>query len=625
MIAPPTLHRFPIKVRALCWTIVTSALYGCGGGGGSSESDSTQLSVSTTNLAVTADTSSGGAVLYNPLTFSVSKADASTYYYSIAYVGVAIGGIATNGVTSSQQHTGNPTVGSAAKLAPAIGRTINGVLSGTSGSMNNIIVRSPSTMGAGTYHDTITISVCYDSQCTRQVPRSPQTVAFTYNVTGDRRPITSVTVTPNILVEATSNQTAAPTTSVALNAINIPSYGAYVSATYSGSGVVTGLSFQSAATRTDGVADGTITATLANPSGIGNGVYTDTLTVNVCFDVSCSNPARGSPWTVNVVYIVESTSGVDFQQKAIPINVIGMAWSAFTQRIYVVVPSYSPLSPNTIAQIDPYNGMIDATAPLHNAIGGTLVASENGQYLYVATRDSVQRMRTSDLVTDLIIPLSGNQSVEVIKVAPGAPQTIAVKFSNPPSSLTIFDNAIPRGQSITDTNTELLSSFSWGSTSSNMFVHMNAILRSTVVTTTASSFGLSITQTSVANTSPDSSLSGDMQFSNGFLYWDGGGFFDTTTNALSTPFSITTPSKLTLDNLHNRAYFLTTEQPIYATSRVVTLHGFELSTRKPLWLARFPSQNFSRYLTRWGNDGLAFTTSSATDSLILISGSIVTQ
>lgn len=40
-------------------------------------------------------------------------------------------------------------------------------------------------MGSGTYHDTVHVKVCTDSQCANQVQGSPITINVTYTVTGN--------------------------------------------------------------------------------------------------------------------------------------------------------------------------------------------------------------------------------------------------------------------------------------------------------------------------------------------------------------------------------------------------------------------------------------------------------
>jgi len=56
---------------------------------------------------------------------------------------------------------------------------------GASGNTSTIAVsfRSPSTLGPGTYEDTLTLAVCYDEQCNNPIGNSPQSVAVNYAVT----------------------------------------------------------------------------------------------------------------------------------------------------------------------------------------------------------------------------------------------------------------------------------------------------------------------------------------------------------------------------------------------------------------------------------------------------------
>jgi len=77
---------------------------------------------------------------------------------------------------------------SAAQFYIKGGVTNNGVASASSapsGSVANITLqfKLPSSLGTGTYSDTLTLQGCYDQACTQQVSNSPQQVPITYMVT----------------------------------------------------------------------------------------------------------------------------------------------------------------------------------------------------------------------------------------------------------------------------------------------------------------------------------------------------------------------------------------------------------------------------------------------------------
>jgi hypothetical protein len=84
---------------------------------------------------------------------------------------------------------------------------------------------------------------------------------------------------------------------------------------------------------------------------------------------------------------------------------------------------------------------------------------------------------------------------------------------------------------------------------------------------------------------------------------------------------------MAVDASRNRAYFLNDFQPLNQSgaTRYTTLESFKESDRTPRWLAHFPSQNSTFVLTCWGSNGLALITSGAAETLVLISGPVVTK
>jgi hypothetical protein len=428
-------------------------------------------------------------------------------------------------------------------------------------------------------------------------------------------------------VEAPSSQATAGGASIGISGINLPTYGAYVLIDAGGSNIVTGTAFHPGPMRMDEAADGTISVSLQAPSSVGAGIHTANVRVNVCVDSGCSKPIHGSPWIVPITYVVDPSEGVDYQKKTLPLSVSGIVWSDATQKLYALVPSYSSVNPGTIVEIDPFQGVIERALPIANLTPGTLTISDDGQYLYVALTGSVQRIRTSDLGVDLTIPI-GSRTVGLIREAPSSPHTLAIRFDNLPRTLSIFDDAVERSQSIP------VSSFSWGADSSTVYAYLTNGLNGSVERATLSSAGLTVAQTTTINSAAlISGIYGELQFANGILYWSSGATFDPTAFTLGTPFSLfastqntTFTAGLAVDVPHNRAYFAISDQPANGTNHVFTIQGSSLSSRAPLWLARFPAQNLSWQFARWGTNGLAFVTDIlGSENLVLISGPIVTQ
>lgn len=151
--------------------IVLCLLAACGGGGSSSGTSSTgsgggdsgvSLSLSSTSIAETASTDQSAPVA----TLEASANGLTTgqeVYLSATY--------SKHGIASMSAATGSSPI--------AV----------------SIQFQSPSTLGAGVYHDTINISVCYDQGCTRQVTNSPQSVSVTYTVSQAAPQVSTVSPT----------------------------------------------------------------------------------------------------------------------------------------------------------------------------------------------------------------------------------------------------------------------------------------------------------------------------------------------------------------------------------------------------------------------------------------------
>ena len=631
------------RKRALligCVLCAVLVLTGCGGGGGGGSSSSgsgaspppsqgqiATLSVAPKTINVTSATSTHGTLLTQPLDFDVITPGNSTYYYAISYIGTAIDAIAPNGVTSSVYNTQNSTVGSTPKLAYAIGATISGQMmpDGTN-VINNITFEDPAQMGAGTYSDMLTISVCTDMACQHPISGSPQTVSVTYTVTGNPISDANVTIYPNVMIEAPSSQTTAPTGTVNLSAGNLPSTGAYVSSTSSKAALVTSTTFQPGAPST-----GAVTFALKPPSTVGAGMHTDSFQINVCFDAGCTKPAVGSPYTVNVSYVVDATAGVDYTQQTLALSIAGLVWDVQTGMLYAISPSYSAQYPNTLMQINPTTATIVATTQLNGGAGhiepATLTVSDDGNYLYVAVSDgggftdSVERIRTSDLGLDLQITLPAGDLVSTIREAPGKPHTLAIDLAPPSPGLFIYNDAVATGPAAAG-STSASTPFVWGGNDTTLFADAQGVASGTIETIINSASGPSVTQSQSFSALSSTPIAGNMYYVNGEILWDGGATFNPTSYEPGSAFA-TTASAGAFDATLDRAYFLSTDQPANATSPVITLQSYDLSTQKLLWLGRFPNQNPGSYLTRWGSNGLAFFEPG--DTLVLISGSIVTQ
>jgi hypothetical protein len=354
--------------------------------------------------------------------------------------------------------------------------------------------------------------------------------------------------------------------------------------------------------------------------------------------VACAKPATGSPWTVALQYIVAATAGHDFNMSVLNITVSDVVWDAVSQKLYALVPGYSPVNSNTITQIEPSTGTIERSVSMGNlgVIPGTLAISDDGQYLYAgvgltASTQGVQRVLVSSLTLDTNVALPSQQFISAIRVAPGLPQTTAVLLSNPlPPSVAVYDNATQRTHDFSPADV-----FAWGADATSAFAFDSGYpATGTVYQLSVSSSGFATSQSTGGITVASGTGSSGFLYSNQNLYWSDGSVFSTTTDTQlkpfvmipSTPNSTFTTGAMAVDPSADRAYFLNSFQPPGQTgANVLTLESFKSSDRTPLWLAHFPSQNYTFVLTRWGSNGLALTTSGGNQTLVLISGPVVTK
>lgn len=632
--------------------LLALALSACGGGGGGSGgsgagtgtpvssppvSTFSLIGSSSQALFATATTSgTGNSVLNDPVTFSVAAP--GSYYYQLSFQGTAISAVSISGESNEQFNTTNPTIVASDFLGYAIGATVSGSWSGGMLQISQIDLDDPQLLGAGLYHDALTLRLCADTACTQQAAGSPITIALTYAVTGNPLPAAQVTPYPNVQIEAPATQTTAPSGSILVQASALPPTGAYVTAGPSVAGLVTGSAFTAPLSPGPGTPpQGQLTFSLLPPATAGIGIHTDAFPLNVCFQPACANPVPGSPWTANVTYIVDPVAGQDFIEHSLGIAVGGIVWDAQNGQLYVLSASYSPLDPNMLLDIDPSTATIVQAVTLTTGADqlqpGTLAISSDDQYLYVAMSNpantQVERLSTSNLSVDLSFTLPAYTMVNSLAPAPGAPATVAVLTEASTPQLMIYDNATPRAGTLSGQNGALLLAFTWGADATTLYADFGGSSDS-VAEIAAGASGPTVTQSYTSSELAQAMVTTNgnrLQFVNGRVIFGSGAIFDPSTFTLATPFPVDTSTapSAAFDTTLNRAYFVSTDQPANATTLVSSIESFNLATQTPLWFARFPGQTSVSYLTRWGNDGLAFSSNAGSGSLVLISGPFIAQ
>jgi trimeric autotransporter adhesin len=597
------------------------------------------LTISTNAISATADTSTGGGpILNNAARLTVNNSTQATYFYSLTFAGSAVSSVGIGGETIPKPQGTPPPGPPAGRITASGGVIITGNFSGvvnsaTQGTQLDVGLLAAAVMGAGTYTDNIAITVCFDLQCTRPLPGSPQQIAVTYTVTGNAIPSTLFSLMPGSLtVEVPTSSAVTPTATAVISTNGLPPYGAYVFTSIGTGAAIASAAFQS---NLDGT--GTLTVTTKPPASLGSGIYADSVQINVCFDSACTKPANHGQFTLPITYVVDASAGTDFTMQTIPIPLYTMAWSAANQRIYATVPNGAASNPNSLVVINPATATIDTVLPLGQGTDpSSLALSADGQYAYVIeqTASEVVRINLSTMSADETIPIPGLTSGYTLKVPPGLPGSFAVETDNTTTALLLFDGTVQRQQAFSTGSLSAQVPYTWGADDTTLFAFDDTIVSGTMYQLAASSTGLAVTQKTSGVNLADSELY-DLQFANGLIYSSTGYIFNPTTNSTQTPFAMqnTNPIGTTVtsfasavDTALNRGYFLTNDSPQGVIGQL-TIEGFNLTTQQPTWIARFPSPQVMPFpLLRWGSNGLAFVTFTGGASyLTLISGGVVSR
>jgi hypothetical protein len=168
--------------------------------------------------------------------------------------------------------------------------------------------------------------------------------------------------------------------------------------------------------------------------------------------LSVSNPTPGGGTSNSQRVVVYA---------GLSLNANQVIFEPYSRQLYVSVSSSNPTYANQVLQIDP------ATASIKRSISlGTnptyLALSDDGRYLYVAVDNNVHvaqydllqqsTVRTFGIGNDL----SGSYTVMDLKVAPGAPNTIAVSqrasSGGPNAGVAVLDSGVKRPDYLTYTD-----------------------------------------------------------------------------------------------------------------------------------------------------------------------------
>ena len=572
---------------------------------------------------------------------TIANPDASSFYYSIAFNGTAVRNVPTDAEEKFAPTLQSPSAPN--HLIPAF---VGGKLTITGAretvKLDGILMNEPATLGAGTYSDTIIFRACYDAACVREVRGSPVEIPVTYVVTGAASaaaldlPTAHATIFRQL--EDASTSLVQRTVTVDTAAIALPPDGAYVFAKGMTGNLIastSALSVSNTDINPPPIAAARISATLKAPATLTAGIYSEAVQVTACFDAACTRPLGGSPWTVNIRYLVRATEGVDYSVKKLAVTPGEIVWDRTSSRLYAMIRSGSPNCPNSIAQIDPVAGSIERCLQLQGGarFDYSLAISDDGQYLYAAATDisglshSIERIHTATLSTDVSIPMPPFETARRIEVAPGSPLTFAVVTSYQDAHILVYDGTVPRSQGFGPSTVNNF--IEWSADATALFVaegfHNESVVHEFALTAggLTSSIDTPLPMPLKSNTD-DVKLIGDN------LYWDTGYAFDTKSRTLQQSFPKLVDGGYSFAAAHDAA----TDRSLFETSEYfqnegvtyATVTGFRTSDRQPVWIARFPSHNLNPLLVRWGSDGLSLVVNEAgMTNLLFVSGSVINK
>jgi len=167
-----------------------------------------------------------------------------------------------------------------------------------------ITPRSPSSLGPGTFTDTITITA---SQGGQPIQGSPQSIAVTYLVTG---PGSSLSVEKSSVSFSATLADATPAVELVSWSLQNPRLGVSVYSDFTHNGLADAT-----------LGNGIITITPKSPSALGVGTYTDTITISAYTDSTKTTQLEGSPRTIAVTYVVSPAAGSSFSLQKSSLSV----------------------------------------------------------------------------------------------------------------------------------------------------------------------------------------------------------------------------------------------------------------------------------------------------------------
>lgn len=624
-------------IRLALASALLASLVACGGG--SSASNPVDSGSGSSVGSGSSSTSSGSSSTPAP-TLSATGATAVSVSVSPTaatpgpYVNLSVSNPPSSGLWYTTTQLGSAVASSSVNWNPYL-------TNGAQGGQLEMMLFSPAFLGSGTYQDTVRVWVCTDSKCANPIAGSPISVAVTYTVTGNAVSDATYNILPTaIVLESPSNGTA-QTTTVNVTAYDVPPYGAYVFQTSQAGGPIASMSFKQTSGNAEPYAYGTgvLTVNMKTPASLGPGVYSDVITLSICYDQGCTKQAVGSPYTIPVTYTITASAGREFQEQIVEQNLTALAVDPTGAVLYgTTAPSdasAATYTPPQLVEINPTTGAITTLLSLP-AAASQIAVSQDGKYIYLLAEpwSTVQlsppvqmiRVQTSSMAIDQTVPLTSMTiSPAQISISPVSSSTWAAAFETSADAwnVEIFDGGVARPDVWSVTSDVVYGNEAiWSADGLTMYV-LDANLSAVAVSSSGLGSGTQLQAGSAAQSGFDEG--GGIQLAGNTLYSDSGGALNPSTDTISGQYTFPSGvpyAPLTLDPANNRVFASYTQ--VVAGAAEGTIESFNLSAFTPLWIARLP---VGTQPLRWGTNGLAWLATDPTipgsQALYLINGTFV--
>lgn len=361
--------------------------------------------------------------------------------------------------------------------------------------------------------------------------------------------------------------------------------------------------------------------------------------------ISVENPSPGGGNSAAVSFTIQSALPAGVSVVNVAAN--DLAWDPVHQTIYLSLPGADASNGNSIQPLDPATGNL-GTAVFVGGEPNLLSVSTNSEYLYVGLNgaSNVLQLALPGLTTVRTISLGSDPSLGPyfaldLQAAPGVDGTFAVVRETPgyepaeSGGVVIYDNGTARGSVLCgwgqgcSGSLDILDSIQWNSDASQMFAsnYESTGFDFYTIPVTSAGFGTPVDYPDDVPVSPEFFHSGDYTLihydaATKLIYDDDGRVIDPSNGTVVGSFNAS--GAMVPDGELGLAYFL---GHVSGTDGL-TLESFNINTFTPVSTLNIPSAaGTPSHLIRWGTQGLAFTTSSNTNSgvVYLISGSFVTS